>query len=79
MVLCEREEGGKLMATAKVCDRCGAVINPRNSGLYIIYGTGGYRTGDGEAKDLCCSCALALKKFLTNENYQKGGTLGNGT
>lgn len=67
------------MATTKVCDRCGAVINPRNSGLYIIYGSGGYRTGDGEAKDLCCSCALALKKFLTNENYQKGGTLGNGT
>ena len=58
------------MATVKVCDRCGAVINPRNSGLYIIYGTGGYRTGDGEAKDLCCSCALALKKFLANENYQ---------
>ena len=67
------------MATAKVCDRCGVVINQRNSGLYIIYGTGDYRTGDGEAKDLCCSCALALKKFLANENYQKGWELGNGT
>ena len=55
------------MATTKVCDRCGAVINPPNSGLYIILGTGGYRTGDGEAKDLCCSCALALKRFLRND------------
>lgn len=55
------------MATAKVCDRCGAVINPPNSGLYIIIGTGGYRTGEGEAKDLCCSCALQLKKFLRND------------
>lgn len=55
------------MATAKICDRCGAVINPPNTGLYIIFGafgTGGYRTGDGESKDLCCSCALQLKKFL---------------
>lgn len=60
------------MATAKVCDRCGAVINPRNSGLYIIYGTGGYRTGEGEAKDLCCSCAFALKNFLADGNSQQG-------
>lgn len=55
------------MATSKVCDRCGALINPPNSGLYIIFGTGGYRTGDGEAKDLCCSCAMKLKKFLRND------------
>ena len=59
------------MATAKVCDRCGAVINPRNSGLFIIYGTGSYRTGDGEAKDLCCSCALALKKFLERKRRER--------
>lgn len=52
------------MATAKVCDRCGAVINPKHSGLYIIFGEGGFRTGYGETKDLCCSCALELKKFL---------------
>lgn len=35
------------MATVKACDRCGAAINPPNSGLYVIYGTGGYRTGGG--------------------------------
>jgi len=55
------------MATAKICDRCGAVINPRNSGLLLILGVGGYRDGTGETKDLCCSCALALRKFLKME------------
>lgn len=55
------------MATAKVCDRCGAVINPTNSGLFLILGTGGYRTGNGESKDPCCSCALELRKFLRME------------
>lgn len=60
------------MATAKICDRCGAVINPPNSGLYIILGTGGYRTGTGESKDLCCSCALQLKKFLSDGKNQQG-------
>ena len=61
-----------MMATTKVCDRCGAVINPRNSGMFLILGTGGYRDGNGEVKDLCCSCALALNKFLTME--AKDGT-----
>ena len=65
------------MATTKICDRCGEVINPRDSGLYIILGTGGYRTGNGETKDLCCSCALELKKFLSNEQYQHGWRLYN--
>lgn len=55
------------MATVRTCDRCGAVINPPNSGLFLILGTGGYRTGDGKSKDLCCSCALKLKKFLRME------------
>ena len=66
------------MATAKVCDRCGAVINPPNSGLYIILGTGGYRTGEGEAKDLCCSCAMQLKKFLSDRPTQTGWRTDNG-
>ena len=55
------------MATAKICDRCGAIINPRDSGVYIIVGNGGYRTGTGEEKDLCCSCALKLKEFLDGD------------
>lgn len=63
------------MATAKVCDRCGAVINPRNSGLYIILGAGGYRTGTGESKDLCCSCALQLKKFFAWQKKSTGAQL----
>ena len=66
------------MATAKVCDRCGAVINPKNSGLYIILGTGDYRTGNGEAKDLCCSCALQLKNFLAGNPIQTGWRVDNG-
>lgn len=66
------------MATKKVCDRCGAVINPPNSGLYIILGTGGYRTGEGEAKDLCCSCARQLKKFLNEAPMQNGWRVDNG-
>lgn len=61
------------MATAKICDRCGAVINPPNSGLFIILGAGGYRTGEGEVKDLCVSCAFELKKFLRDDNIRTEG------
>lgn len=60
------------MATAKICDRCGAVINPPNSGLFITLGP--RRHGEeGEEKDLCVSCAFELKKFLRDDNIREEG------
>ena len=61
------------MATTKVCDRCGAVINHRDSGMhiYIVPGSCGYRVGKEEANDLCVSCAYKLKQFLRGRKLEE--------
>lgn len=59
------------MANVKICDRCGALINPIDSGTHIMYGVGRFLTGLEESKDLCCSCMKKLKKFLKGEESGK--------
>ena len=50
------------MATKRVCDRCGAEINPTSSATYVNV----RRTFRGESPDieLCCSCAMQIKEWL---------------
>lgn len=56
------------MAIQRVCDRCGAVINPKDSGERIIFDLGpGYALGDMDRYDLCVSCCYHLKKWLKGE------------
>lgn len=54
------------MATKRVCDRCGAEINPYNSVTYA-----GMRRVKNDINDndyeLCVSCAHELRKWFNGE------------
>jgi len=62
------------MATKRICDRCGAEINPFNAVTYA-----GMRKMKNDIVDkeyeLCCSCAYHLRRWL--EGVEKDGD-GNG-
>lgn len=50
------------MATKRVCDRCGAEINPTSSATYV-----NVRRAFLEKPpdiELCCSCAMQLKEWI---------------
>lgn len=59
------------MATKRVCDRCGAEINPYNSVTYA-----GMRRIKGDINDndyeLCASCAHKLRKWFNGEEVVRG-------
>lgn len=61
------------MATKRVCDRCGAEINPTSSATYVNVRS----TFRGESPDieLCCSCAMQIKEWLKSrvEEGKKDG------
>lgn len=61
------------MATKRVCDRCGAEINPYNSVTYA-----GMRRVKNDINDndyeLCVSCAHELRKWFNGEENDKGIT-----
>lgn len=54
------------MATVKICDRCGAPINPINSGTRVFPGA-----LLPKPLDLCVSCAYQLRKWLNNEPIEE--------
>lgn len=49
-----------------VCDRCGAVINPAGSVVFVAVHNGSVIAYAGK-KELCCSCGMRLKRFLENK------------
>lgn len=55
------------MATKRICDRCGAEINPPNSVTYA-----GIRRIKNDINDkdyeLCVSCAMNFKEWLRGED-----------
>jgi hypothetical protein len=59
------------MATKRVCDRCGAEINPPNSVTYA-----GMRRTKNDINDndyeLCVSCAHKLRKWFNGEEKDNG-------
>lgn len=59
------------MATKRVCDRCGAEINPPSSVTYA-----GIRRIKNDINDndyeLCVSCAYKLRKWLNGEEDDDG-------
>lgn len=63
--------GGLTVATKRVCDRCGAEINPFNSVTYA-----GMRRVKNEINDndyeLCVSCAHELRKWFNGEENDNG-------
>lgn len=52
------------MATKKICDACGAEINPKSLGTEMILRNDRY---EQENYDLCVSCAFHLHKWLDGE------------
>lgn len=49
-----------------VCDRCGAVINPVSSTMFVATHNGSINAF-GNKYELCCSCGMWLKRFLENK------------
>lgn len=63
------------MATIKICDRCGAAINPAASVTCVNVG----RTENAiypcaQTKELCVSCAYHLREWLQNKPFPKEGS-----
>ena len=57
------------MATKKICDRCGAEINPRESMTWIEICDSHYeRKSEAE---LCVSCAFHLSEWLKGEGEKE--------
>lgn len=52
------------MATVKICDRCGAEINPKSSAVYVLLRDSKGGMIGGMEYELCCSCSMQLKEFL---------------
>lgn len=54
--------------TKKICDRCGAEINPGNSATYVClsenYIATAFRFIELKPTELCVSCALQLRRWL---------------
>lgn len=46
-----------------VCDRCGAVINPAGSSVFVTVQNGSQNAFENKS-ELCCSCGMCLKLFL---------------
>lgn len=59
------------MATKRVCDRCGAEINPPTAATYA--GMRRIKTGvNAEDYELCVSCANKLRKWFNGEEKKDG-------
>ena len=46
-----------------VCDRCGSVINPAGSAVFVTVQNGNANAFENKS-ELCCSCGMWLKRFL---------------
>lgn len=58
------------MATVKICDRCGAEINPRKSITYAQLRN--YNLDRQSETELCCSCAMHLREWLEPVTQKEG-------
>lgn len=57
--------------TKKICDRCGAEINPPKSEVYVSlsenYIATAFRFIELKPTELCVSCAMQLRRWLKGE------------
>ena len=54
------------METIKICDRCGAEIDPASSVTEVYAGN-----IEAQKKELCISCAFALREWLSFKPFPK--------
>ena len=59
------------MATKKICDRCGAEINPRESLVNLELTD--YRGNFKSKLELCVSCSFRLGKWLEQKDGAENG------
>ena len=57
------------MAVKRICDRCGAEINPQTSATIVVLSD--YYGGKRTETELCVSCAFHLKQWLGNKEVKK--------
>lgn len=64
------------MATKRVCDRCGAEIDPTSSATYVNVRSAFHEKSPDI--ELCCSCAMQIKEWLKSrvEEGKKDGVYG---
>jgi hypothetical protein len=70
-----KDEGARRMATKRVCDRCGAEINPTSSATYVNVRSAFHE--ESPDIELCCSCAMQIKEWLKSsvEEDKKDGKI----
>lgn len=70
-----KDEEGKKEATKRVCDRCGAEINPTSSATYVNVRSAFHE--ESPDIELCCSCAMQIKEWLKSsvEEDKKDGKI----
>ena len=56
------------MAIKRVCDRCGAEINPQSSAVYASIRYAGEGTAGVEGTELCVSCGRQIREWLKPVN-----------
>lgn len=62
------------MATIKICDRCGAAINPVYSvSRVVLERSENVVVPSHGTKELCVSCAFALREWLQNKPFPMEG------
>ena len=57
------------MAIKRICDRCGAEINPQSSAAYVrVWRACESTAGTDEAIELCVSCGMQIREWLKPTN-----------
>ncbi len=56
------------MAIKRVCDRCGAEINPQSSAVYVCFRYACEGTAGVEGTELCVSCWMQIREWLKPVN-----------
>lgn len=58
------------MATKRICDRCGAEINPQSSAAYVRFRRACEGAAGIDETELCVSCGMRIREWLKPVNLQ---------
>ena len=56
------------MAIKRICDRCGAEINPQSSAAYVRFRRACEGTAGVDETELCVSCGMWIREWLKPVN-----------
>lgn len=52
------------MAIKRICDRCGAEINPQSSAAYVRFRRAREGIAEVDETELCVSCGMRIREWL---------------